>query len=111
MKNRTFSLVNKKGQSFIITANSPEVAIVKAGRMDDLGWHIVDELSDTQYCYITVKRALSIEYDELTDELYHYFKALIDDKHFEAYMYADLIENLIGIRDLEDIVKYVVNNY
>jgi hypothetical protein len=111
MKNRTFSLVNKKGQSFIITANSPEVAIVKAGRMDDLGWHIVDELSDTQYCYITVKRALSIEYDELTDELYHYFKASRCDRYFEVFMHADLIENLIGIREYDDIVKYVLENY
>ena len=111
MKNRIFSLVNKKGQSFIITANSPEVAIKKAGRMGDLGWHIVDELSVNEYCYKTLKRALSTEYDELTDELYHYFKALIHDRHFEAFIHADLIENLINIREYEDIVKYVVDNY
>ena len=111
MKNRTFSLVNKKGQSFIITANSPEVAIVKAGRMGDLGWHIIDELSDTQYCYITIKRELSKGYDELIYELYHYFKAIMNDRYLDAFIQADLIENLIDIREYEDIVKYVVNNY
>ena len=69
MKNRLFSLVNKKGQSFIITANSPEVALVKAKRLGDQGWHIADELSVNEYCYKTLKRALSIEYDELTEAL------------------------------------------
>ena len=111
MKNRIFSLVNEKGQSFIITANSPEVALIKAGRMGDLGWHIVDELSTNEYCYKTLKRALSIEYDELTDELYHYFKALIHDRYLEAFIHADLIENLIGIRDNDDIVQYVLKYY
>ena len=111
MKSRIFSLINEKGQSFIITANSPEVAMVKARRMGDLGWHIIDELSVNEYCYKTLKRALSIKYDELTDDLYHYFKASIHDRHLESFMYADLIENLIGIRDYEDIVKYVLSNY
>jgi hypothetical protein len=111
MKNRIFSLVNKAGQSFIVTANSPEVAIVKAKRMGDLGWYIIDELSVNEYCYKTLKRALSVEYDELTDELYHYFKASRCDRYFEAFIHADLIENLIGIRDYDDIVKYVLENY
>jgi hypothetical protein len=111
MKNRLFSLVNKKGQSFIITANSPEVALVKANRLGDQGWHIADELSVNEYCYKTLKRALSIEYDELTDELYHYFKASRCDRYLEVFIQADLIENLIGIREYDDIVKYVLENY
>lgn len=111
MKNRLFSLLNSKGQSCLIEANSPEVALVKANRLGDQGWHIADELSVNEYCYKTLKRALSIEYDELTDELYHYFKASIHDRYLEAFMHADLIENLIGIRDNEDIVKYVLENY
>ena len=111
MKNRTFSLINKQGQSFIITANSPEVALIKAGRMGDLGWHIVDELSVNEYCYKTLKRTLSVKHDELTNKLYHYFKALMHDRYLEAFEQAELIENLIGIRDNEDIVKYVLENY
>lgn len=111
MKNRLFSLVNKKGQSFIITANSPEVAIIKARRMGDLGWHIVDELSVNEYCYKTLKRALSVESDELTDKLYHYFKASRCDRYLEVFVHAESIENLIGIRDYDDIVKYVLENY
>lgn len=111
MKNRLFSLVSSKGQSCLIEANSPEVALVKANRLGDQGWHIADELSVNEYCYKTLKRALSVEYDELTDELYHYFKASRCDRYFEMFIHADLIENLIGIRDYEDIVDYVLRYY
>lgn len=111
MKNRLFSLINSKGQSYLIEANSPEVALVKANRLGDQGWHIIDELSANEYCYKTIKRALSIEYNELTNELYHYFKALIHDRYLEVFVHAVLIENLIGIRDYDDIVKYVLENY
>lgn len=111
MKNRTFSLVNSKGQSYFIQANSPEVALVKAQRMGDQGWHIIDELSIDEYCYRVTKTKLGEGYDELAYELYYYFKALKEDKFLNAYIQADLIENLIDIRNYEDIVKYVVNNY
>ena len=111
MKSRIFSLVNKQGQSFIIIANSPEVALVKANRLGDQGWYIADELSIDKYCYKTLKRELSKGYDELTDELCCYFKALIHDRYLEAFVAADLIENLIEIREYDDIVKYVLENY
>lgn len=111
MKNRLFSLVNSKGQSYLIEANSPEVALVKANRLGDQGWYIIDELSVNEYCYKTIKRALSIEYNELTNELYHYFKASRCDRYLEVFVHAVLIENLIGIRDYDDIVKYVLENY
>ena len=111
MKNRLFSLLNSKGQSYLIEANSPEVALVKANRLGDQGWHIADELSIDEYCYRVTKTKLGKEYDELTDELYQYFKALKEDRFFDAFIEADLIENLIDIREYDDIVKYVVNNY
>ena len=111
MKNRLFSLVNSKGQSYMIYANSPEVALIKAQRMGDQGWHIVDELSTNEYCYRTLKRAFNIDYDELTDELFHYFKSVMHDRHFQAFEHADCIENLIGIREHSDIVHYVLSNY
>ena len=111
MKNRLFSLLNSKGQSYLIEANSPEVALVKANRLGDQGWHIADELGIDEYCYRVTKTKLGKEYDELTDELYQYFKALKEDRFLDAFIEADLIENLIGIREYDDIVKYVVNNY
>ena len=111
MKNRTFSLVNSRGQSYLIQANSPEVAIIKAGRMGDLGWFIVDELSDNQYCYTVLKRALNKEYDELTNELYCYFKSRMRDLYYDAYRHLEKIENIINIREHDDVVKYVVNHY
>ena len=111
MKNRLFSLLNSKGQSCLIEANSPEVALVKANRLGDQGWHIADELSVDEYCYRVTKTKLGEGYDELTDELYQYFKALKEDRFLDAYIEADLIENLIDIREYDDIVKYVVDNY
>ena len=111
MKNRLFSLLDSKGQSCLIEANSPEVALVKANRLGDQGWHIADELSVDEYCYRVTKTKLGKEYDELTDELYQYFKALKEDRFLDAYIEADLIENLIDIREYDDIVKYVVDNY
>ena len=111
MKNRLFSLVNSKGQSCLIEANSPEVALVKANRLGDQGWHIADELSANEYCYKTMKRAMSQEYDEMKDILYNYFKALIEDRLFDAYLFADEFENITGKREYEDIVNYVLKFY
>ena len=114
MKNRLFSLVNKDNQSFVVKANSPEVALVKAQRLGDQGWSIIDELSIDEFCYRTIKRALSIRNEEnyeIVYELFHYFKALREDRWLDAFIQADLIENLIGIRDYDDIVKYVLENY
>ena len=111
MKNRLFSLLNSKGQSYLIEANSPEVALVKANRLGDQGWHIVDELSANEYCYKTMKRAMSQEYDEMKDILYNYFKALIEDRLFDAYLFADEFENITGKREYEDIVNYVLKFY
>lgn len=111
MKNRLFSLLNSKGQSYLIEANSPEVALVKANRLGDLGWSIVDELSANEYCYKTMKRAMSQGYDEMKDILYNYFKALIEDRLFDAYLFADEFENITGKREYEDIVNYVLKFY
>ena len=111
MKNRLFSLVNSKGQSCLIEANSPEVALVKANRLGDQGWHIADELSANEYCYKTMKRAMSQGYDEMKDILYNYFKALIEDRLFDAYLFADEFENITGKREYEDIVNYVLKFY
>ena len=111
MKNRLFSLLNSKGQSYLIEANSPEVALVKAKRLGDQGWHIADELSANEYCYKTMKRAMSQGYDEMKDILYNYFKALIEDRLFDAYLFADEFENITGKREYEDIVNYVLKFY
>lgn len=111
MNTRLFSLLNSKEQSYLIEANSPEAALVKAYRLGDEGWYIVDELSADEYCYRVTQTKLGEEYDELTDELYRYFKARINDQYFDAFVQADLIENLINIREHEDIIKYVVDNY
>jgi hypothetical protein len=104
-------MINNRGETFIIQANCPEVAFIKAGRMGDLGWHIVEELSDTQYCYTVTKKALSKECDKLTNEIFHYFKSRMADRYYNAYLHAEVIEELIGISDHDDIVRYVINNY
>jgi hypothetical protein len=111
MKSRIFSLISKDDKTVIIRANCPEVALIKAGRMGDLGWSIVDELSIDEYCYTTMKRAISQEYDEMKDILYNIFKSRKEDRLFDAYLYTDEFENITGMRDYEDIVNYVINNY
>lgn len=111
MKSRIFSLISKDDKTVIIRANCPEVALIKAGRMGDLGWSIVDELSIDEYCYTTMKRAIGQEYDEMKDILYNIFKSRKEDRLFDAYLYTDEFENITGMRDYEDIVNYVINNY
>ena len=111
MKNRIFNMINNQGQSFLIQANSPEVALIKAGRMGDLGWHIVDEFGDDQYCYTVLKRALARENDDLTNELYNYFKSRMRDLYYQAYCHLENIENIIGIREHDEVIRYVVNHY
>lgn len=111
MKNRIFSLISKDDKTVIIKANSPEVAMIKAGRMGDLGWSIVDEISTDEYCYKTMKRAISQEYDEMKDILYNYFKARREDRLLDAYLYTDEFENITGMREYEDIVDFVLKFY
>ena len=93
MNTKLFNLINNEGETIIIQAS------------------ITDELSADDYCYKTLQKALSREYDELTDELYHYFKSRMEDRLYSAYLHTDCIENLTGIRDYDDIVEYVMNHY
>jgi hypothetical protein len=97
----------------MIEANSPEIALVKANRMGDLGWSIVDELSAEEYCYRITKAHFCSEtqYNEITDILYNYFKARREDRLFDAYLYVDEFENITGLREHDDIINYVINNY
>lgn len=62
---------------------------------------------DEYALYYTLQRLYEVGYDELIDELYHYMKAYINDLKIDAYMHADCIENLIGIREHEDIIEYI----
>ena len=111
MNNKIYNLINNNGETIIVYANSPEYALIKAQRLGDLGWSIDCELSDTEYCYNILKTELSKCYDELTDDLCRYFKAIIKDCRFDAYIYADCIENVLCIRNHKDIVNYVLENY
>jgi hypothetical protein len=50
----------------------------------------------------------SEEYDELWDELYHYMDAYLSNPHsVEVIIFADLVENLIGVRKHEDILEVI----
>lgn len=64
-----------------------------------------------------LKRKLEEEYNELYDAMYHYIWAwFIKDSlntnksSMDIILYRDEIENLIGIREHDDIVSYVLNN-
>ena len=49
------------------------------------------------------------EYNELYDALYYYMLTYIDDCLIDNYMFRDEVENLIGIRNHEEIVDYILN--
>ena len=64
-----------------------------------------------------LKRELEKKYNELYDAMYHYIWSwLLNESVYEnktsidVIMYKDEIENLIGIREHEEIIKYVFNN-
>lgn len=72
---------------------------------------MIKEFDPIEYCYELTGACLKAEYDELTDELYHYFKALKNGNDLSIILHSDCIENLIGIRECDDIVKFVLNSY
>lgn len=46
--------------------------------------------------------------DELWDELYHYMDAYLSNPHsVEVIIFADLVENLVGVRKHEDILEVI----
>jgi hypothetical protein len=116
MRNRKFIVVNTADKSYLIRANCVEVALIKAGRLNEADWYVEDELSDSMYCYTVMKRVLAQNkklgfYEEIVDRLYKYFKARISDKYYDSYIQIESIEDLIGIKEHNDLVDYVINNY
>jgi hypothetical protein len=49
------------------------------------------------------------DYDELYDSLYNYMKSYIEGYTFDTSLFRDEIENLIGIRKHEEIIKYIID--
>ncbi len=111
MKNKSFVLIDNNDRTFIIKANCPEVAYIKAGRLGDLGWFIEDELDSDKYCYTVMKIEYAKEHNELNKVLFNYFKSKISDKHYDAYLHLDRIEQMINLNNHEDVVNYVLKCY
>ena len=58
-----------------------------------------------------LKNKLEEEYDELYDAMYHYIELYLKASMytvFDMVLYVDEIENLIGIREHEKIVDYIL---
>ena len=51
------------------------------------------------------------EYDELCDSLYQYMDSYMNGYMFDAGMFMDEVENLIGIRGHEVVIDYIIKNY
>jgi hypothetical protein len=48
-------------------------------------------------------------YDELWDEFFHYMDAYKHNRHsVEVIIFADCIENILGIREHKDIIKEIL---
>lgn len=58
-----------------------------------------------------LKKELEKEYNELYDAVYNYLMAyMYNEIHYiDITLYKDEVENLIGIREHEEIIKYVFN--
>ena len=56
-----------------------------------------------------LKNKMESEYDELVDALYYYMLTYLENNMMENCMYRDEIENLIGLRDYNEIFKYIIN--
>ena len=63
------------------------------------------------YYYLKMKVYYEKQNDELIDSLYHYFKALIEGYIFDVVLFRDEIENLIGLRDHNEIIEFIATNY
>lgn len=64
---------------------------------------------DEMKAYKIVEEKYTNNYNELNDSLYHYLKYyLIDENYSDICMFQDEIENLIGIRNHEDIINYIL---
>ena len=48
------------------------------------------------------------DFDELYDTLYNYMETYIQGNNFDVCLFRDEIENYLGIRDHEDIIKYIL---
>lgn len=63
---------------------------------------------------IEAYRIISIKYGmdeyELYDALYHYMKTYCNGHKMESYLFKDEVENLIGIRDHDEILEYIISN-
>ena len=65
-------------------------------------------MKDVQ-AYHKMKKIYEVwDYNELYDALYHYIDAYMEDNS-EMILFRDECENLIGIKEHEDIVKYILN--
>ena len=59
--------------------------------------------------YHKIKKIYEVwDYSELYDVLFHYMNAYMEDDN-EMILFRDECENLIGIKQHEDIVKYILN--
>lgn len=68
----------------------------------------MDIITDQDYrIYFKLKKLYEEDYDELIDDLYHYMNAYINDIRLDIIMCADCIENLLGIREHEEIISYI----
>lgn len=50
-------------------------------------------------------------YDELSDSMFHYMDAYLNNRGLDTEIFKDEIENLLGIREHKDIIEYIIKEY
>jgi hypothetical protein len=58
--------------------------------------------------YKIIEIEYDTNYDELVDSLFNYTKAIITGIPMDVCMFRDEIENLIGIREHDEIINYIL---
>lgn len=51
------------------------------------------------------------DYDELSDSMFHYMDAYLNNIGLDTQLFKDEIENLLGIREHKDIIEYIIKEY
>lgn len=51
------------------------------------------------------------DYDELSDSMFHYMNAYINNTTLDTELFRDEIENLLGIREHKDIIEFIIKEY
>ena len=58
--------------------------------------------------FTKVRLEYTESYDELTESMFQYMNSYINGSKMESLMFLDEIENILGINNHEEIIKFIL---